>query len=175
MLEYETRPIIALKDSGIDKASMVIVAHQTDSENMLTILSARKLRPDIRIVSVVHDQNLVETAKNAGSGRRDPCLGDGRSSSRTIGCDKGPRRCGLLRKDRNEGDSGILGLQIFEKLIGKGLHKVSKLAAIIGVVRDDKVVTDLFDPTFKLQENDTLLVLGDPGNLRTLEEEAKAL
>jgi K+/H+ antiporter YhaU regulatory subunit KhtT len=55
------------------------------------------------------------------------------------------------------------------------LQEVSKLAAIIGVVRDDRVVTNLFDPTFALKEGDTLLVLGDPEKLQALEEEAKAL
>jgi hypothetical protein len=44
VLEYETQPIIALTAAGIDKASMIIVAHEKDPDNMLIILSARKMR-----------------------------------------------------------------------------------------------------------------------------------
>ncbi len=67
VLEAENRPASVLKEAGIDRAGMVVVAHNSDPENMLYILSARKLRPDIRIVTVVHDEALVETAKNAGA------------------------------------------------------------------------------------------------------------
>jgi len=42
------------------------------------------------------------------------------------------------------------------------------------MIRGDEVVNDIFNPAFILKENDTLLVLGDPAKLHTLEEEAKA-
>lgn len=61
------------------------------------------------------------------------------------------------------------------KLIGKGLQEISRYATIIGVLREGKVVQNLFDPTFTIQEDDTLLVFGDPSALLTLEQEAKAL
>ena len=67
VLEDETQPIKALKAAGVDSASMIIAAHEKDSDNMLIILSARKLRPDIRIISVVNNQDLTEPAKNAGA------------------------------------------------------------------------------------------------------------
>ena len=52
VLEHETQPIIALKSAGIERAALVVVAHVNNPDNMLFILSARKLRPDIRIISV---------------------------------------------------------------------------------------------------------------------------
>lgn len=54
------------------------------------------------------------------------------------------------------------------------MQEVSKFAAVIGVVRDDLVVKDAYNPSFTPRENDTLLVLGDPAKLLKLEEEAKA-
>ncbi len=174
VLEYETQPITALKSAGIERASMIIVAHQDDSENMLIILSARKMRPDIRIISVVHDQGLIETAKNAGADMVIP-------SSITVGH---LLALSAVTKDlvgvvfsEKIGTKEIAEFSVFKssKLIGKGLQEVSDHAAIIGVVRDNKVVTNIFDPTFTLKENDTLLVLGDPENLQMLEKEAKAL
>jgi voltage-gated potassium channel len=67
VLEQPTQPIAALNAAGIERAAIVVCAHQKDSDNMLSLLSARKLRPDIRIISVVHDQALAETAKTAGA------------------------------------------------------------------------------------------------------------
>jgi hypothetical protein len=46
---------------------------------------------------------------------------------------------------------------------------------VIGVVRVDEIVQNIFDPSFRLNENDTLPVFGDPSNLLSLEQEAKAL
>ncbi len=59
-------------------------------------------------------------------------------------------------------------------LIGKGLQEIMKHAVIIGVVRNDEVLHDVFDPSFRLREGDTLLVLGDPSKLQILENEARA-
>ena len=141
---------------------------------MLVILSARKMRPDIRIISVVHDSSLIETAKNAGADMVVP-------SSVTVGhllalSAVTKDLVGVVFSERI-GTKEIAEFSIFKSstLVGKGLQEISKFAIVIGVVRDDKVVTNIFDPKFVLKENDTLLVLGDPVNLLTLEKEAKAL
>ena len=51
---------------------------------------------------------------------------------------------------------------------------MGKYARVIGVIRASYVVENLFDPAFVLQEDDTLLVLGDPSNLGLLENRVKA-
>lgn len=174
VFEYETQPIVALTTAGIERAAMVIVAHEKDPDNMLVILSARKMRPDIRIISVVHDQSLIETARNAGADMVVP-------ASVTVGhllaLSAVTRDLVGVVFSEKIGTKEIAEFSIFKssKLIGKGLQEVSRFAAIIGVVRDDNVVTDIFDPGFRLKEDDTLLVLGDPERLRTIEKEAKAL
>jgi voltage-gated potassium channel len=174
ILEFQTQPMIALKEAGIERAAIVVVSHDVDADNMLVILSARKLRPDVRIISVVHDQNLIETAKNAGADMVIP-------ASVTVGH---LLALSAVTKDlvgvvfsEKIGTKEIAQFSIFKKsvLIGKAMHEVSKLATLIGVVRDDQVVQNVFDPSFTLKENDTLLVLGDPTKLQELEEEAKAL
>jgi Trk K+ transport system NAD-binding subunit len=173
VIEHETQPIDALKAAGVDKASMIIVSHVDDPDNMLFILSARKLRPDIKIVTVVHDSSLVQMAKNAGADVTIP-------ASVTVGH---LLALSAVTKDivgvvfsEKVGTKEIAEFSIFEAsvLIGKSLHDVAKLAVIIGVVRDEKVLQDIFDPEFRLREGDTLLVFGDPSNLQQLEEEAKA-
>ncbi|MHB8566868.1 MAG: potassium channel family protein [Nitrososphaerales archaeon] len=173
VLESETQPIAALRSAGIDKASLVVVAHTNDPDNMLFILSARKIRPDIRIISVVHDSALVETAKNAGADMVVP-------ASVTVGH---LLALSAVTKDlvgivfsEKIGTREIAQFSIFKSspLIGRELQEVGKYASVIGVVRGNDVVKNLFEQGFTLQENDTLLVLGDPSNLGVLEERAKA-
>ena len=174
ILEYQTQPISSLKAAGIDKAAIVVIAHESDPDNMLIILSARKLRPDIRIISVVHDDALIETAQNAGADMVIP-------AAVTVGH---LMALSAVTKDlvgvvfsEKIGTQEIAQFSIFKTspLVGKGLQEVSKHATVIGVIRGQQVIKNVYDPDFKLVENDTLLVLGDPANLFTLESEAKAL
>jgi len=173
VLEHETQPMVALTSAGVQNASMIVVAHSEDPANMLVILSARKLRPDIRIIAVVHDESLVETAKNAGADMVIP-------SSVTVGH---LLALSAVTKDlvgvvfsEKIGTKEIAQFSIFKTspLIGKGLQEVSKLVTVIGVIRNEDVVNAIFDPSFRLKEADTLLVLGDPAKLTSVEEEAKA-
>jgi voltage-gated potassium channel len=173
VLEHETRPMDALKEAGIGRAGMLIVAHQNDPNNMMITLSARKLRPDIRIVSVVHDAELIEAARNAGADVTIP-------SSVTIGhllaLSAATKDVVGVVFSEELGTKEVARFSVFKssKLIGKGMQEVSKLAMVIGVVRGSAVVQNIFDPAFVLQEGDTVLVLGDPSNLETLEKEAGA-
>jgi voltage-gated potassium channel len=173
VLEHESRPMEALKGAGIERAAMLIVSHQNDPNNMMVTLSARKLRPDLRIVSVVHDSELIEAAKNAGADVVIP-------SSVTVGH---LLALSAVTKDlvgvvfsEEIGTKEIARFSIFRSssLVGKGMAEVSRLAMVIGVVRGASVVRNIFDPDFRLQEGDTVLVLGDPGNLDALETEAGA-
>lgn len=173
ILERETHPIEALKHAGVERASCVIVCHASDSENLMVVLSVKKLRPDIRVVSVVHSSDLLETAKNAGSDVVIP-------SSVTVGH---LLALSAITKDlvgvvfsEKIGTKEIGQFSIFKrsKLIGKGMQEVTKYATVIGVVRNDAVVRDIFDPSFRLMENDVLLVLGNPSALDKLEQEAEA-
>jgi voltage-gated potassium channel len=173
VLEVDVHPIKALKEAGIERAAMVVVAHNSDPDNMLFILSARKLRGDVRIITVVHDESLVETARNAGADVVIP-------ASVTVGhllalSAVTKNLVGVVFSER-VGTKEIAEFSVFKSspLIGKGLQEVARLALIIGVVRGDEVLQNIFDPGFRLLEDDTLLVLGDPSKLQILESEAKA-
>lgn len=173
VLEHDNRTMEVLKEAGIEKASLVIVAHSEDSDNMLFILAARKLRPDIRIVSVVHNDALIDAAKNAGADTVIP-------SSVTVGhllalSAVTEDLVGVVFSEKI-GTKEIAEFSVFKSspLIGKGLQAVSEIAVLIGVIRNGEVIKDIFDPNFKIQENDTLLIFGDPAKLEVLEEEARA-
>ena len=174
VLENENHPIMALKEAGLDKASIIIAAQDEDSRNMLIILAVRKMRPDIRIVSVINDQDLIETAKTAGA---DVVIPSSVTVGRLLALSAVTKNLVGVVFSEKTGTKEIAEFSVFKAsiLIGKGLHEVSKFATIIGVVRDDMVLKSIFDPTFTIKENDVLLVLGDSEKLQTLEKEARSL
>lgn len=61
------------------------------------------------------------------------------------------------------------------KLIGKKLSELTQLAHVIGVVRGRELIQNVFDPNLTINEDDTLLVFGNPAGLHQLEEEAEAV
>jgi voltage-gated potassium channel len=173
VLEHSGRTMEVLEEAGIARASVVIVAHNEDSDNMLFILAARKLRPDIRIVSVIHNDALVEAAKSAGASNVIP-------SSVTVGhllalSAVTEDLVGVVFSEKI-GTKEIAEFSVFRTspLIGKGLQTVSQAAAVIGVIRGGEVISNLFAADFRIREGDTLLVFGDPAKLELLEEEARA-
>jgi len=140
VLENENHPMVALKDAGLSRASIIIAAQDEDSRNMLIILAVRKMRPDIRIVSVINDQDLVETAKTAGA---DVVIPASITVGRLLALSAVTKNMVGVVYSEKIGTKEIAEFSVFKtsKLIGKGLQEVSKYATIIGVVRDDEVVS----------------------------------
>jgi len=173
VLEHETRPMDALKAAGIEKAGILIASHEDDSRNMMITLSARKLRPDLRIISAVHDSELVDAAKSAGA---DVVIPSAVTVGHLLALSAVTKDLVGVVFEEEIGTKEIARFSVFKssKLIGKDMQEASKLAVVIGVIRDSQVFRDIFVPGFRLQEGDTILVLGDPGNLETLEREAGA-
>ena len=171
VLETETDIIGALKSAGIENASLVIVSDVNDSDNMRFILTARKLRPDIKIHTVVHDPSLTEMVKDAGANVVIP-------STAAVGellAFSADRDLVGVVLTQNMKAQGINEFTIHapSPIIGKKLHEVAEMAKIIGAVRDGKVDARVFDGTFTLQEGDTLLVLGEATHIKgQLEEKA---
>jgi Trk K+ transport system NAD-binding subunit len=164
ILESETDIIGALKSAGIEKASLVIVADVSDSDNMRFVLTVRKLRPDIRIHTVVHDPSLIEMEKAAGADVVIPstvAVGDLLAFSAD-----NKELVGVIFTQQMKNE-GVVQHTIRERspLIGKRLKDVSQTMNIIGALRGGKTDARLFDGTFALQQGDILILLGEPTNL----------
>jgi voltage-gated potassium channel len=173
VLEHENRPIVALKEAGIETASALIAAHEKDPDNMLIILSARRLKPDIRIITVVHDDQLMDTAKNAGA---DVVIPSSVSVGHLLALSATTKDLvGIVFSER-VGTKEIAQFSVFKtsKLLGKQLNDLSQFAHVIGIVRSGALIQNVFDPGLRIQADDTLLVFGDPAGLHELEEEAEA-
>lgn len=173
VLEHETKPIDALKQAGIEKAAILIVCHENDPQNMMVTLSARRLRPDIRVVSVVHDADLLDAARSSGA---DTVV----ASSVTIGhlLALAAAAKGLVGIVVSEeiGEKEIVRFTVARssKLIGVGMAEISRSATVIEVVRGSAAVPNLFDASLRLQEGDSVLVLGEESRVEALKSQAEA-
>jgi voltage-gated potassium channel len=58
-----SRSFQALGDAGVQRASTLICALDDDGDNLLVAMSARKLSKDVRILTVVGDRDLAESAR----------------------------------------------------------------------------------------------------------------
>ncbi len=174
VLEHENRPIVALKEAGIETASTLIAAHEKDPENMLITLSARRLKPGIRIISVVHDEQLMDTAKNAGA---DVTIPSSVSVGHLLALSAVTRDLVGIVFSEKVGTKEIAQFSVFKssKLVGKKLQDLTQFAHVIGIVRNQVLIQNVFDPDLRIKEDDTLLVFGDPAGLHEIEAEAEAL
>jgi len=173
VMEQENRPIAALKEASVQRAATLIAAHEKDTDNMLAILSTRRLRPDIRIIAVVHDEELTETAKNAGA---DVVIPSSVSVGHLLALSATTRDLVGIVFSQKVGTREIAQFSVFKssKLIGQRLSDLTKFAHVIGIVRNDQLIRDVFDPALRVQQDDTLLVFGDPVGLHELEHVAGA-
>ena len=57
----------SLVDAGIGRAAGVVVATESDAENVLAVLAARQVNPDVRIVAAAHDQIHVDKLEGVGA------------------------------------------------------------------------------------------------------------
>jgi Trk K+ transport system NAD-binding subunit len=131
---------------------------------MRFILTARKLRQDIRIHTVVHDPSLIEMEKAAGADVVIPstvAVGDLLAFSAD-----NKELVGVIftQQMKNEGVTQHT-IREHSPLIGKKLRDVSQTINIIGVLRGGKTDARQFDGTFTLQQGDILILLGAPTNL----------
>ena len=170
IFETDTDRIGALKSAGIDKASMVIVTDINDSDNMRFILTARKLRPDIKIHTVVNDPSLVETARDAGA---NVVIPSSVAVGQLLAFSAGSKDLAGVVFSEKMGTQGITEFMIRESspLIGRKLQEVAKLAKVAGVLHDGKVDSSIFGGSFTLGVGDLLLVIGDTSNLKKFKKE----
>lgn len=56
-----------LKRAGIERADAIVAAADQDSENLVVVLTARSLRPDLRIVSRVNQASWLTRITQAGA------------------------------------------------------------------------------------------------------------
>jgi len=56
-----------LREVGIDRARALVVAQASDAENLLTVITARALQPNLRIVAIASSDNSLPKLRRAGA------------------------------------------------------------------------------------------------------------
>ena len=173
VLEHETKPIDALKQAGIENAAILIVCHENDPQNMMVTLSARRLRPDIRVVSVVHDADLLDAARSSGA---DTVIASSVTIGHLLALAAAAKGLVGIVVSHEIGEKEIVRFTVAgaSRLVGVGMAEVAQLATVIEVVRGGSRLPNLYDASLRLQEGDTVLVLGDETKVESLKARAAA-
>jgi voltage-gated potassium channel len=56
-----------LRDAGIDRAMALVAAQPSDAENLLTVITARGLQPNLRIVAIATSETSIPKLRRAGA------------------------------------------------------------------------------------------------------------
>ncbi len=147
---YET-----LKKAGVERASHLISTFDDDGDNMLTILTAKKLNKNIHAVSIINDKELLESAKAAGSDTVAPIydmIGQMLASS-TISNEV----AGIVLSEKLK-SKYVVGFEITSQGLKYG--DIDKGDPILLVYRNTELIHNL-TADFGLQKGDFVYVLAD--------------
>jgi voltage-gated potassium channel len=147
---YET-----LKKAGVEKASHLIATFDDDGDNMLTILTAKKLNKNIHAVSIINDKELIESAKAAGADYVAPIydmIGQMLASSAVSN-----ESAALVFSERLK-SKHVVGFEINSQGIKYG--DIDKGDPILLVYRNNETIHNL-TADFELEKGDFVYVLAD--------------
>ncbi|HVP16226.1 MAG TPA: NAD-binding protein [candidate division Zixibacteria bacterium] len=161
---YET-----LKTAGVEKAAYLISTFDDDGDNMLAVLSAKKLNKNIRAISIVNDKDLVESAKAAGSDTVAPIydiIGRMLASS-TISNEV----AGIVLSEKLK-SKYVVGFEITAQGIKYG--DVDRGDPILLVYRNGEIIHDM-TADFELQKGDFLYILADNQSAASFKKRLESL
>jgi voltage-gated potassium channel len=161
---YET-----LKKAGVEKASYLISTFDDDGDNMLAVLNAKKLNKNIRVISIVNDKELVESAKAAGSDTVAPIydiIGRMLASS-TISNEV----AGIVVSEKLQ-SKYVVGFEITAQGIKYG--DIDRGDPILLVYRNGEIIHNMA-ADFELQKGDFLYMLADNQSAASFKKRLESL
>lgn len=161
-----------LREAGIDRAAALVAAAESDEINLVVVLTARSLRPDLRIVSRVNDAEWHGRIRQAGADVAQspyPSYGMNLAASAVSPAVLDLHDLPLLglgtEEVRLSDASPLLGLTISEIAAAHpGVHVVG--------LRRERSLRSWDDFTGPTASGDVLVALGRPANLRGLASKA---
>jgi voltage-gated potassium channel len=168
-----------LREAGIERARGLISVLPTDAENLLVVLSARGLNPNLLIVARAAEEDSEQKFLRAGATKVvSPYHIGGLRMAHTV---LKPTVVDFIEFATR---SGNIELQMQEILIQEGSGLVGLTLEECGIGRDLGVIIvaikqstgdTRFNPTFKstIKPGDMLIALGEISGLKTVEEMAK--
>jgi voltage-gated potassium channel len=149
----------SLRKAGIERASALISTFENDGDNMLSVMTAKKINPKVRAITVVNDKELVQSIKAAGADIVIPVqelIGKVLAMSGVSEEVAGVFLTDSLRSHH------IAKFEVISS--GTNYCKLSKLAQILMVERNGNALRDL-DANAELTKGDFIYVLTDHESL----------
>jgi voltage-gated potassium channel len=166
--------------AGLERASALLCALASDADNVYTILTAREIRPDIRIVALARDHSAERKLRSAGANQVvSPFSIGARHMARQI---ISPHVAQVMSTATQSGGAGKMhGMQMEELRIGKtsildGVTlRDSPIRSDFGVIVVAIVEADgktRFNPSpdFKIRAGHVLVGVGSPDALARLQK-----
>jgi len=157
------RPFQALREAGVHRASTLVCALDDDGDNLLVAMSARKQNNDVRILTVVTDRDLAESAKASSDIDVVFPIFDIVASILAFSA-VAPEVVGMFIAPPMSPDIGRVSRYISEFMISQTggaratFKELNDVAPVLLVMRGGKVIPNPGDE-FAVQNGDSLLVM----------------
>ncbi len=158
----------ALEETNVGKASTLISTLDNDGENMLTVLAAKRINNNIKAISIVSDNRLVEGVKNAGADAVIPyseIVGEMLALSSIS-----KEATGILFTD-NLKSRDVVQFKIETSGITYG--DLKGICPILMVSKGGKFIYDM-DDEFQLKEGDSAYVLVDHESIKAFKDKLRS-
>jgi voltage-gated potassium channel len=158
-----SRSFQALKEAGVDKASTLICALDDDGDNLLVAMNARKQNKDVRILTVVTDRDLAESAKASSDIDVVVPIFDVVASILAFSS-VAPEVAGIFITPPSSPDIGRISQYVAEFVVagtgrpGATFKALNGVAPVLLVMREGRIIANPEDE-FVVQSGDSLLVM----------------
>jgi Trk K+ transport system NAD-binding subunit len=153
----------------VERASYLISTFDDDGDNMLAVLSAKKLNKNIRAVSIINDKELIESAKAAGSDIVAPIYDIiGRMLASSIISDE---VAGIVLSEKLQ-SKYVVGFEITAQGIKYG--DIDRGDPILLVYRNGEIIHNM-TAGFDLQKGDFLYILADNQSAASFKKRLESL
>jgi voltage-gated potassium channel len=150
----------SMLEAGVEQATAMIATFDDDGDNMLSILTAKKINPKIRAITIVNDKDLVEAAKRVGADVAIP-LQEVMGQLLALSSES-QEVAGVFLTD-NLRSRHVAEFQV--KSDGIRYGQISKIAPVLLISRKGETIYDMKDD-FQLQSGDLVYVLTDHESLK---------
>lgn len=163
-----------LKAAGIDRAAALVACLTDDQDNLFVTISARSLRPGIRVISRAREETSVAKLRLAGAERvvQVNSIGGLRLAGETLRPEvtgfldnmlRDPKRTLRIEEIPVGEGSAFAGRRLSESDIRKATDVL-----VIAIVRSDGDYLYNPPPSHRITVGETLIVIGDPREVRRL-------
>ena len=165
-----------LEQAGIERASTIVTLLPNDGDNLSITMTAKALRPGIRVIARSEEDRSRANLERAGAAAGD-VISPHTTASRVVVrnlCSSGTHRLlhgitEMTHRGFGAGEilvtpeSGLAGKTIAESVLGK-----DRIVLVLGIERDGEPMTIAPRGNERLKSGDTLIVMGDVDDLRSL-------